>query len=97
MAGMSGIEVLERLRFVPTRHRGGHDHGLAETTSRHHCAVRRYPDRARPTYINKPFDIATIRAAVSAAMQRRMLESEIHSSAEKVQRTARRNCRIRSC
>ncbi|HEX7652982.1 MAG TPA: HAMP domain-containing sensor histidine kinase, partial [Verrucomicrobiae bacterium] len=34
--------------------------------------------------INKPFDIATIRAAVNAAMQRRMLESEIHTSAEKV-------------
>ena len=36
-------------------------------------------------YINKPFDIAIIRAAVSQAMQRRTLESEIHSSAEKVQ------------
>jgi signal transduction histidine kinase len=36
-------------------------------------------------YINKPFDLATIRAAVSQAMQRRTLESEIHSSAEKVQ------------
>jgi signal transduction histidine kinase len=36
-------------------------------------------------YINKPFDIATMRAAVSQAMQRRVLESEIHSSAEKVQ------------
>jgi signal transduction histidine kinase len=36
-------------------------------------------------YINKPFDLATIRAAVSQAMQRRTLESEIHSNAEKVQ------------
>jgi two-component system, sensor histidine kinase and response regulator len=36
-------------------------------------------------YINKPFDIATMRAAVGQAMQRRTLESEIHSSAEKVQ------------
>jgi signal transduction histidine kinase len=35
-------------------------------------------------YINKPFDIATMRAAVTGAMQRRMLESEIHTSAEKV-------------
>jgi len=35
-------------------------------------------------YINKPFDIATIRTAVNGAMQRRMLESEIHTSAEKV-------------
>jgi signal transduction histidine kinase len=36
-------------------------------------------------YINKPFDVSTIRAAVSQAMQRRRLESEIHSSAEQVQ------------
>jgi two-component system sensor histidine kinase/response regulator len=36
-------------------------------------------------YINKPFDIATIRGAVGQAMQRRRLEGEIHSSAEKVQ------------
>ena len=35
-------------------------------------------------YINKPFDLATIRSAVSQAMQRRVLESEIHNSAEKV-------------
>jgi signal transduction histidine kinase len=36
-------------------------------------------------YINKPFDLVTMRDAVSQAMQRRTLESEIHSSAEKVQ------------
>jgi signal transduction histidine kinase len=36
-------------------------------------------------YINKPFDLATMRSAVGQAMQRRRLESEIHSSAEKVQ------------
>src|SRR5437899_12131830 len=36
-------------------------------------------------YINKPFDIGTMRAAVSAAMQRRTLESEIHNNAEKLQ------------
>jgi len=35
-------------------------------------------------YINKPFDLATIRNAVGQAMQRRVLESEIHNSAEKV-------------
>ena len=36
-------------------------------------------------YINKPFDIATMRAAVGQAMQRRILEGEIHNNAEKVQ------------
>ena len=36
-------------------------------------------------YLNKPFDLATMRAAVSQAMQRRTLGSEMNSSAEKVQ------------
>src|ERR1019366_3243927 len=34
---------------------------------------------------NKPFDISTMRAAVSSAMQRRTLESEIHNNAEQLQ------------
>jgi signal transduction histidine kinase len=80
MAGMSGIEVLERLKYV--------NPGIEaimmtafETTDTIRQALRlRACD-----YINKPFDLATIRAAVSQAMQRRTLESEIHSSAEKVQ------------
>src|ERR1043166_3687149 len=36
-------------------------------------------------YINKPFDLATMRAAIASAMQRRTLESEIHTNAEKLQ------------
>ncbi len=80
MAGMSGIEVLERLKYV--------NPGIEaimmtafETTDTIRQALRlRACD-----YINKPFDLATIRSAVSQAMQRRTLESEIHSSAEKVQ------------
>ena len=36
-------------------------------------------------YINKPFDVSTMRAAVANAMQRRTLESEIHTNAEKLQ------------
>jgi len=36
-------------------------------------------------YINKPFDISTMRAAVANAMQRRSLEGEIHNNAEKLQ------------
>ena len=80
MAGMSGIEVLERLKYV--------DPGIEvvmmtafETTDTMRQALRlRACD-----YINKPFDIGTMRAAVSAAMQRRTLESEIHNNAEKLQ------------
>src|SRR5437660_886005 len=80
MAGMSGIEVLERLKYV--------DPGIEvvmmtafETTDTMRQALRlRACD-----YINKPFDIGTMRAAVSSAMQRRTLESEIHNNAEKLQ------------
>jgi signal transduction histidine kinase len=79
MAGMSGIEVLERLRFVQPEIEAVMITAF-ETTDTIRQALRlRAAD-----YINKPFDIATIRAAVNAAMQRRMLEGEIHSSAEKV-------------
>src|SRR5437588_6825120 len=79
MAGMSGIEVLERLKYV--------DPSIAavmmtafETTDTMRQALRlRACD-----YINKPFDIATMRAAVDDAMQRLALESEIHNNAEPV-------------
>jgi len=36
-------------------------------------------------YINKPFDISTIRSAVSQAMQRHTLDSEIDNNSEKLQ------------
>ena len=80
MAGMSGIEVLERLKYV--------DPSIEvvmmtafETTDTMRQALRlRACD-----YINKPFDISTMRAAVSNAMQKRTLESEIHNNAEQLQ------------
>lgn len=79
MAGMSGIEVLERLRFVQP------DIEAVMITAFETTDTIRQALRLRAAdYINKPFDIATIRAAVNGAMQRRMLESEIHTSAEKV-------------
>jgi signal transduction histidine kinase len=79
MAGMSGIEVLERLKYV--------DPGIEvvmmtafETTDTMRQALRlRACD-----YINKPFDISTMRAAVGKAMQRHTLESEVHTNAEKL-------------
>jgi signal transduction histidine kinase len=80
MAGMSGIEVLERLRYVNA------DIEAIMITAFETTETMRQALRLRACdYINKPFDIATIRAAVTGAMQRRMLETEIHSSAEKVQ------------
>src|SRR5437867_1780214 len=80
MAGMSGIEVLERLKYV--------NPGIEvvmmtafETTDTMRQALRlRACD-----YINKPFDLATMRAAIANAMQRRSLESEIHNNAEQLQ------------
>jgi len=80
MAGMSGIEVLERLKYV--------DPAIEvvmitafETTDTIRQALRlRACD-----YINKPFDVGNIRATVAAAMQRRTLESEVHNNAEQLQ------------
>ena len=79
MAGMSGIEVLERLKYIQP------DIEVImmtafETTDTLLKALRLHAC----DYINKPFELATIRTAVSQAMQRRTTESEIHSSAEKV-------------
>ncbi len=79
MAGMSGIEVLERLRFVRPE-----IEAIMITAFETTDTIRQALRLRACDYINKPFDIATIRAAVTAAMQRRMLESEIHTSAEKV-------------
>jgi signal transduction histidine kinase len=79
MAGMSGIEVLERLRFVQP------DIEAVMITAFETTDTIRQALRLRAAdYINKPFDIATIRNAVNGAMQRRLLEGEINSSAEKV-------------
>ncbi|HXR04449.1 MAG TPA: response regulator, partial [Verrucomicrobiae bacterium] len=80
MAGMSGIEVLERLKYVDP------DIEAIMITAFETTDTIRQALRLRACdYINKPFDIGVIRAAVGEAMQRRTLESEIHSSAEKVQ------------
>ena len=79
MAGMSGIEVLERLRFVQPEIEAIMITAFETTDTMRQALRLRAAD-----YINKPFDIATIRNAVNGAMQRRMLEGEIHTSAEKV-------------
>ncbi len=80
MAGMSGIEVLERLKFVCPN-----IEAIMMTAFETTDTIRQALRLRACDYINKPFDIATIRSAVAQAMQRRRLEGEIHSSAEKVQ------------
>lgn len=79
MAGMSGIEVLERLRMVRP------DIEAVIITAFETTETMRQALRLRACdYINKPFDLATIRNAVGEAMQRRLLESENHSNGEQV-------------
>ena len=80
MAGMSGIEVLERLKFVCPN-----IEAIMMTAFETTDTIRQALRLRACDYINKPFDIATMRGAVAQAMQRRRLEGEIHSSAEKVQ------------
>jgi signal transduction histidine kinase len=80
MAGMSGIEVLERLKYV-----NPDIEAIMMTAFETTDTIRQALRLRACDYINKPFDLATMRAAVAQAMQRRMLEGEIHNSAEKVQ------------
>ncbi|HZI33474.1 MAG TPA: response regulator, partial [Candidatus Binatia bacterium] len=79
MAGMSGIEVLERLRIVRP------DLQAIIITAFETTETMRQALRLRACdYINKPFDLATIRNAVGEAMQRRLLESENNNRGEQV-------------
>src|SRR4051812_5926423 len=77
MATMSGIEVLERLQFVdPTI--GVVMMTAYETTDTLRQAMR----LSASDYITKPFDVATMRAAVARALERR---STARNSAEQVE------------
>ena len=79
MAGMSGIEVLERLRFVRPE-----IEAIMITAFETTDTIRQALRLRACDYINKPFDLATIRGAVEMAMKRRRVESDIHTSAESV-------------
>jgi CheY-like chemotaxis protein len=72
MAGMSGIELLERLKLLKPDIEVIMMTGLSTTDT-----FRESLRLGACDLINKPFDIATIRSAVSKAMQRRRLGSEI--------------------
>jgi signal transduction histidine kinase len=80
MTAMSGIEVLERLKWV--------DPSIEAVmlTAYETTDLMRQALRLRACdYITKPFDVSTMRKAVANAMHRRTLESEIHTNAEKLQ------------
>jgi two-component system, sensor histidine kinase and response regulator len=81
MAGMSGIEVLERLKYVNPA-----IEAVMMTAYETNDTMRQALRLRACDYINKPFDVSTMRAAVATAMQRRTLEGEIHNNAEKLQK-----------
>jgi len=66
MAGMSGIEVLERLKCV-----NPNIEAIMMTAFETTDTIRQALRLRACDYINKPFDVATMRAAVGKAMQKR--------------------------
>jgi len=80
MAGMSGIELLERLKFVDPSIEAVMMTAFETTDTMRQALRLRACD-----YINKPFDISTMRAAVASAMERRTLSGEIRNNTEKWQ------------
>lgn len=77
MAGMSGLEVLERLKFV--------DPGIEVVmmTAFETADSMRQALRLRACdYINKPFEVNAMRAAVATALERRSLASETRANIE---------------
>jgi signal transduction histidine kinase len=79
MGRMSGIDLLEKLKHM--------DPGMEvvmmtafETTD----TLRKAIKLRALDYINKPFELPVVRALVADAMQRRRLESEMNSDAEKM-------------
>ena len=80
MGGMSGIDVLNRLKQI--------DPAIEvimltafETIETARQALR----LGACDYLNKPFDISTIRTAVGNAMERRSLSNQIRSNNQKLQ------------
>jgi signal transduction histidine kinase len=79
MAGMSGIEVLQGLKAVDPA-----IEVIMLTAYESIDTVRQALRLGACDYLNKPFDIPTIRAAVSNAMERRSLAVEVKSNSEKL-------------
>jgi signal transduction histidine kinase len=79
MGQMSGIEVLERLRYIDSSIEAVMMTAFETTDTLRQALRLRACD-----YISKPFDVATMRAAVSRALERRSLGSEVRTNAEKL-------------
>jgi signal transduction histidine kinase len=77
MAGMSGIEVLERLRYLDPS-----IEAVMMTAFETTDTIRQALRLRACDYINKPFDIATMRDAVAGALDRRSLGGEVRTNNE---------------
>jgi len=80
MKGMSGTEVLEKLKALQPA-----VEVIMLTAYETVDTVRQALRLGACDYLNKPFDIATIRKAVATAMERHSLADEIQSNNEKLQ------------
>jgi signal transduction histidine kinase len=79
MTGMSGIETLERLRLLNPNLEAVMMTAF-ETADTMKAALRlRACD-----YLNKPFDVSTLRAAVAGAVERRTLAGEVRKNSEEL-------------
>ena len=79
MAGMSGIEVLERLKFIDSNIE------VVMVTAFETTDTIRQALRLRACdYINKPYELASIRNAVGKAIKRRSLEGELTNNNEQL-------------
>jgi signal transduction histidine kinase len=80
MAGMSGVDVLERIKYIDSSIEAVMMTAF-ETTE----TIRKALRLRACDYLNKPFDVADMRAAVANAMQRRSFDTEIFTNTEKLQ------------
>ncbi len=80
MKGMSGTEVLEKLKAIQPS-----VEVIMLTAYETVDTVRQALRLGACDYLNKPFDISTIRKAVATAMERHSLADEIQSNNEKLQ------------
>ena len=79
LGGMSGIEVLERLKCVTP------SIDVVMMTAFETAETLRQALRLHACdYFAKPFDISTMRAAVANAMLRRTIDSDLHTEADKL-------------
>ncbi len=80
MTGMTGTEVLEKLKAIQPS-----VEVIMLTAYETVDTIRRALRLGACDYLNKPFDIATIRKAVATAMERHSLTDEIRTNNQKLQ------------